>query len=76
MISTCTRIQLSTATPISPFVQPFVFILTTAFDARQIYRYQNSVKAIICVYWNELVIPMVFTTEGFLKVAIESSPEC
>ena len=51
------------------------FYFGFAFVSRYVYFNRNFLEVITWVWWNEL-INMVFTTEGFFDVAIESWPEC
>ena len=56
------------------FVQCSRFISAVAFVSRHIFFKQNFAQLITWVQRNELIY-MVFNTEGFIEVAIESLPE-
>ena len=73
--STRTQNQLCTFSPIELFVQCHIsFRLFPSSVATFIYFNRSFLEVITSVCQNEL-IHMVFTTEGFFKVAIENWPE-
>ena len=71
MSSTRTQSQLCTATPISSFIQCQVSFRLLPSSVATFILTEIFLEAITWVWQNEL-INLVFTTEGFFEIAIES----
>ena len=68
---TCTQKQLSTATPMSSFVQYWNFIMVTAFFITHIFHTSKTqLITMSLAEWNDTI----FTTEGFFRSSYKRLP--